>query len=120
MLRSIGRLGASACTMRSQHAQASLGRTYWMTLRLAGTYSKISETSSPRCFSLPPQSGQASCFGRRSEEHTSELQSPDHLVCRLLLEKKNQRSASVPCVGRATSRHHEGLRAKPSAVRRCS
>src|SRR5207244_4833993 len=24
----------------------------------------------------------------RSEEHTSELQSPDHLVCRLLLEKK--------------------------------
>src|SRR5258708_27599089 len=25
---------------------------------------------------------------RRSEEHTSELQSPDHLVCRLLLEKK--------------------------------
>src|SRR5258708_11333986 len=28
----------------------------------------------------------------RSEEHTSELQSPDHLVCRLLLEKKKQRS----------------------------
>src|SRR5207244_5369355 len=26
----------------------------------------------------------------RSEEHTSELQSPDHLVCRLLLEKKNE------------------------------
>src|SRR5438552_13850027 len=28
----------------------------------------------------------------RSEEHTSELQSPDHLVCRLLLEKKNNRA----------------------------
>src|SRR5258708_15324776 len=28
----------------------------------------------------------------RSEEHTSELQSPDHLVCRLLLEKKKQPS----------------------------
>src|SRR5207244_7078154 len=27
----------------------------------------------------------------RSEEHTSELQSPDHLVCRLLLEKKNNK-----------------------------
>src|SRR5438552_13121429 len=27
---------------------------------------------------------------QRSEEHTSELQSPDHLVCRLLLEKKKQ------------------------------
>src|SRR3990170_2976818 len=30
---------------------------------------------------------------RRSEEHTSELQSPDHLVCRLLLEKKNDWSS---------------------------
>src|SRR5258708_31749634 len=28
----------------------------------------------------------------RSEEHTSELQSPDHLVCRLLLEKKKSQN----------------------------
>src|SRR5258708_14968223 len=32
----------------------------------------------------------AGFFGKRSEEHTSELQSPDHLVCRLLLEKKKE------------------------------
>src|SRR5258708_22162352 len=32
---------------------------------------------------------------RRSEEHTSELQSPDHLVCRLLLEKKKERSTET-------------------------
>src|SRR5947208_13396299 len=32
-----------------------------------------------------------SCRQGRSEEHTSELQSPDHLVCRLLLEKKKCR-----------------------------
>src|SRR5258708_25297449 len=31
----------------------------------------------------------------RSEEHTSELQSPDHLVCRLLLEKKKKHSACI-------------------------
>src|SRR5258708_17637484 len=31
----------------------------------------------------------------RSEEHTSELQSPDHLVCRLLLEKKKQTNESA-------------------------
>src|SRR5258708_14059218 len=31
----------------------------------------------------------------RSEEHTSELQSPDHLVCRLLLEKKNNKQPTV-------------------------
>src|SRR2546429_5863940 len=37
----------------------------------------------------------------RSEEHTSELQSRLHLVCRLLLEKKKTRhlSLSRPCVG---------------------
>src|SRR5207253_8674224 len=36
---------------------------------------------------------------RRSEEHTSELQSRGHLVCRLLLEKKNLRShlGGDPC-----------------------
>src|SRR5258708_31205075 len=35
----------------------------------------------------------------RSEEHTSELQSPDHLVCRLLLEKKRFESlASLPLI----------------------
>src|SRR5258708_39635380 len=32
--------------------------------------------------------GTPSLLDPRSEEHTSELQSPDHLVCRLLLEKK--------------------------------
>src|SRR5947208_10762189 len=32
----------------------------------------------------------------RSEEHTSELQSPDHLVCRLLLEKKKRQEARAP------------------------
>src|SRR5256884_1339394 len=32
------------------------------------------------------------CTGPRSEEHTSELQSRLHLVCRLLLEKKNKRN----------------------------
>src|SRR3712207_8994177 len=32
----------------------------------------------------------------RSEEHTSELQSRQYLVCRLLLEKKKQRQAPIP------------------------
>src|SRR5258708_26436393 len=31
----------------------------------------------------------------RSEEHTSELQSPDHLVCRLLLEKKKTTDPAI-------------------------
>src|SRR5690348_18196882 len=42
--------------------------------------------------------GEARPEGVRSEEHTSELQSPVHLVCRLLLEKKNRqrRTDHVP------------------------
>src|SRR5258708_19877329 len=36
----------------------------------------------------------------RSEEHTSELQSPDHLVCRLLLEKKKIRCRSIHVLSR--------------------
>src|SRR5258708_18248452 len=49
---------------------------------------------------MPPKvDGVARGFLRnRSEEHTSELQSPDHLVCRLLLEKKkkkNQRQINI-------------------------
>src|SRR5258708_20815098 len=35
-------------------------------------------------------SGSGTFRQQRSEEHTSELQSPDHLVCRLLLEKKKR------------------------------
>src|SRR5207244_6319614 len=48
--------------------------------------------SSPRAcqkvISRNPNNVGPSQFHKRSEEHTSELQSPDHLVCRLLLEKK--------------------------------
>src|SRR5438552_6903823 len=43
----------------------------------------------------------------RSEEHTSELQSPDHLVCRLLLEKKKQptgiQTTPLPKLSRSAS-----------------
>src|SRR5258708_25176224 len=42
----------------------------------------------------------------RSEEHTSELQSPDHLVCRLLLEKKKKKYAKnkIKSTGEAHTR----------------
>src|SRR5690349_23088274 len=44
------------------------------------------------------------CGSRRSEEHTSELQSRRELVCRLLLEKKNEALYDTPimlCPGHA-------------------
>src|SRR5438045_5534485 len=40
--------------------------------------------------------------GRRSEEHTSELQSLRHLVCRLLLEKKKERKQKIVHSGAVT------------------
>src|SRR5262245_64939903 len=53
----------------------------------------------------------------RSEEHTSELQSLRHLVCRLLLEKKNKRhmlhaqlGGLRPCETSSRSEHDRGVR----------
>src|SRR5437763_7893714 len=42
-----------------------------------------------------PRSRQASPAASRSEEHTSELQSPMYLVCRLLLEKKKKKKKII-------------------------
>src|SRR5258708_9135135 len=48
--------------------------------------------SCPRRFPSATGATRARCAScGRSEEHTSELQSPDHLVCRLLLEKKKKK-----------------------------
>src|SRR5947208_5364167 len=54
-------------------------------------------TPQAKSFSIPPSpvtrkfspTRPTPVSSSRSEEHTSELQSPDHLVCRLLLEKKH-------------------------------
>src|SRR5258708_21817636 len=47
----------------------------------------------------------------RSEEHTSELQSPDHLVCRLLLEKKKKQKQKLrPTVYFIASHSHIAIR----------
>src|SRR5437870_10920780 len=64
-----------------------------MTSPVEGLWTGVVETSLTCCHSPPIQRGTGSNFERlgdssRSEEHTSELQSRGHLVCRLLLEKK--------------------------------
>src|SRR5438552_10567057 len=45
----------------------------------------------------------------RSEEHTSELQSPDHLVCRLLLEKKKKTTYKRPLLTMKTPSKRSSL-----------
>src|SRR5947208_4701780 len=60
--------------------------------------------SGTRCASSARSSPNSSSSGSpRSEEHTSELQSPDHLVCRLLLEKKKRETTAR--VGAEHTRH---------------
>src|SRR3712207_6896793 len=52
----------------------------------------------------------------RSEEHTSELQSRQYLVCRLLLEKKNTDSRSVPHHPLLTAHHYLLALCHPSTL----
>src|SRR2546429_6405094 len=55
----------------------------------------------PSLESSPSRCAPSAAWKRRSEEHTSELQSRLHLVCRLLLEKKNKLAPKLP--------HHDSL-----------
>src|SRR5258708_38956797 len=64
--------------------------------------SPAARSTTPRPTSFPANTLENTSFpiiatagSKRSEEHTSELQSPDHLVCRLLLEKKKKKKKTV-------------------------
>src|SRR2546422_5447347 len=59
---------------------------YTTLFRSLAAYGEIGQTAGA---SSEKGAGVASPYTERSEEHTSELQSRLHLVCRLLLEKKN-------------------------------
>src|SRR5256885_8131557 len=67
---------------------------------------------------IPHEISQGANFVDRSEEHTSELQSPCNLVCRLLLEKKKQQViASPPPPTRRATIHRPAARlARPRYV----
>src|SRR5207248_4228889 len=59
--------------------------------RLPSASSRVWETTRRSAIHCRTVSADTGPYSRRSEEHTSELQSPYDLVCRLLLEKKNQK-----------------------------
>src|SRR5438445_6903365 len=58
---------------------------------------------------LPAFRRSAKCRKRRSEEHTSELQSRQYLVCRLLLEKKKESADPVGDIRAAHQKHDSKL-----------
>src|SRR5258708_22116083 len=66
---------------------AAVARRRWMRCRIGSSRIDRTIDSAHHARRGLPGSGRG-VRGARSEEHTSELQSPDHLVCRLLLEKK--------------------------------
>src|SRR5256885_10508716 len=63
-------------------------------------YSKPASTASGRAMrsACDRELRSSRASGSRSEEHTSELQSPCNLVCRLLLEKKKTECDKVGCI----------------------
>src|SRR5947207_12276100 len=66
----------------------------------------------------PNRPGPAGCSRLRvprSEEHTSELQSHSDLVCRLLLEKKKNRTASIPLSHQRTKNGNKNFGKLPQA-----
>src|SRR5437763_10015634 len=75
-----------------QPARSTLS-PYTPLFRSSDYYSTL--TPPYRCKNGPLDSLEELLFVRRSEEHTSELQSPMYLVCRLLLEKKNPVAFSI-------------------------
>src|SRR5262245_62710971 len=91
-------------------------------------FSILSETPAtaampPKCFSKPTVSsttGMAQRPSGRSEEHTSELQSLRHIVCRLLLEKKKDKLGRRlrEVEGRGAEEHRRAHRARLDQVLR--
>src|SRR5258708_22006500 len=80
--------GAGVLTHRTTPRKTGAPASTASIARLRGlrkTFRSSERNSRSQC-----RTGAACRPGLRSEEHTSELQSPDHLVCRLLLEKKNK------------------------------
>src|SRR3989442_7578136 len=71
----------------------TLFRSVLLAVGLLVGASVLSQPAATPDATFPPQYSSANLLGApRSEEHTSELQSRPHLVCRLLLEKKTHRS----------------------------
>src|SRR2546426_5277783 len=72
-----------------------LGQGAFLTLRFVDLLAPDREPPTPDVFRYQWAATERYCAelaGERSEEHTSELQSPCNLVCRLLLEKKKKKT----------------------------
>src|SRR5258708_10382445 len=76
--------------VRPCHARRAVGRS-GVEKPARMLFSRFDSTATSTVTTSVLKPAAATRSTRRSEEHTSELQSPDHLVCRLLLEKKKNK-----------------------------
>src|SRR5690625_6219710 len=86
-----GRCPYPARGLQTRAASTWMSRCTYLCPRISGAH--VVPVGRQKKASHPHQSGRCGCgstimMSGRSEEHTSELQSRGHLVCRLLLEKK--------------------------------
>src|SRR5947208_7605878 len=79
LFRSPGSLRNLTRNGKKSASQRSLSGNWWL----------VPVAGAPTAKAIPSSN---ESWEARSEEHTSELQSPDHLVCRLLLEKKKKKN----------------------------
>src|SRR5256885_5418799 len=87
----------------------TLFRSVWNGAGEGTSHSRPSAASQGFCGAFSPLPRMAGTTTKRSEEHTSELQSPCNLVCRLLLEKKKKTINYI----------HQVMTAKPWLVMSC-
>src|SRR3712207_7421831 len=89
----------------------------------SGSKRSACTTGMPRSAWLPTEPAPESFHADRSEEHTSELQSRQYLVCRLLLEKKNlhpEVENLEPVPAESPERTRESIAIVRARVHRCS
>src|SRR3712207_8895144 len=81
--RAVGTAAANATSVSPMTNSDRINPSSWLVQRTTGSYSPGLTWRSARDCQPPSRP-----YNERSEEHTSELQSRQYLVCRLLLEKK--------------------------------
>src|SRR5256884_2556442 len=102
----------STCGRRRRFGKKSWnpGGRRWLSSARSTCWDRMNTTDGFTCSATATNASWKSPADLRSEEHTSELQSRLHLVCRLLLEKKNamqQTRALHRCRAAHQLRHHD-------------
>src|SRR5690625_6499130 len=91
--RMAGRSGEPVIRTAIRQAMRIMGHQYVMGRTIEEAMKRADKKSNRRFRYSFDMLGEAALTAARSEEHTSELQSRGHLVCRLLLEKKKSKES---------------------------